>query len=282
MPYTTGVDGARIHYQSFGNPDGPPLLLLQGLGADSGSWFLQRFPFGSNYRCLAPDNRGVGRSDKPVGPYDLEIMAADMVAVLDAEGIESAHIMGVSMGGILSQIIAVRNPERVRSLVLACTACQHHDWRRELLAEWIDLAQTEGMRSFFDTGIRWIVGFRSMRRFWPAMRLFGPIAFDVSAEAFVAQIEAILDMDDGLSEELGGIAVPTLVMVGSQDILTPLADSEELASLIPGAKLAVVRGGAHGFMVEKVSAFNRTTLDFLDSTPRDISETGFHQKLTVL
>ena len=72
MPYATSNDGTRIHYQQFGRPDGQPLLLVQGLGADSGSWLLQRYPFGSQYRCIAPDNRGVGRSDKPAGPYDLE------------------------------------------------------------------------------------------------------------------------------------------------------------------------------------------------------------------
>ncbi len=264
MPEVTTADGTRIHYQRFGRPDGEPLLLIQGLGADSGGWLLQRFPFGKNHRCIAPDNRGAGRSDVPAGPYDLEVMATDLLAVLDAEGIGSTHVVGVSMGGILAQILAVRYPERVRSLVISCTACRHHQWRIDLLEEWAEAARTSGMRSFMGDGLRWIVGSRSMRRFWPAMRLFGPIAFDISAEAFVAQIEAILAMDDGLRAELCGIDVPTLVIVGSQDVLTPLGDSEELAAMIPGARLAVVRGGAHGFMVEKASAFNETVLGFLE------------------
>lgn len=264
MPFTEAADGTTIHYQTFGRSGGEPVILVQGLGADSGSWLLQRFPFGSRYRCIAPDNRGVGRSDKPDGPYDLEVMAADILATMDAEGIESAHFVGVSMGGILSQIIAVRNPERVRSLVLSCTACRHHPWRVELLENWAEMARARGMRSFFGEGVRWIVGSRSFRRFWPAMRLFGPVAFDASADAFVAQIDAILAMDDGLRSELDTISVPTLVIVGSQDILTPMGDSEELAALIPDARLAVVRGGAHGFMVERAGVFNATILEFLD------------------
>lgn len=264
MPDVTTSDGTRIHYQRFGNTEGEPMLLIQGLGADSGSWLLQRFPFGKSFRCIAPDNRGAGKSDVPPGPYDLEVMATDLLAVLDAEGIDSAHVVGVSMGGIIAQILAVRHPDRVRSQVLSCTACHHHQWRRDLLADWAEVARTSGMRSFLGDGLRWIVGSRSMRRFWPAMRLFGPIAFDISAEAFVAQIEAILAMDDGLRAELVEIGVPTLVIVGSQDVLTPQGDSEELAALIPGSRLAVVRGGAHGFMVEKASAFNATILDFLD------------------
>ncbi len=263
MPITTVDDGTQIHHQSFGSPDGEPLLLIQGLGADSGSWLLQRFPFGAHHRCIAPDNRGVGRSDKPEGPYDLEVMAADLVAVLDAEGVESAHVVGVSMGGILAQILAVRYPERVRSLVLSCTACRHHPWREDLLASWADLARDKGMRAFLGENLRWIVGNRSLRRFRPAMRLLGPIAFDVSADAFVAQIDAILSMDDTLRDELGEVVAPTLVIVGSQDVLTPLGDSEELAALIPGAKLAVIRGGAHGFMVERAGLFNDTVLEFL-------------------
>jgi 3-oxoadipate enol-lactonase len=205
----------------------------------------------------------VGRSDKPAGPYDLEQMADDLVRVLDDAGVEQAHVAGVSMGGILAQILAVRHPERVRSLVLACTACHHHPWRRELLQEWADHATNEGMRSFSRKNLRWVVGVRSMHRFWPAMQLLGPIAFDLPADAFVSQVQAILDADDSLRTELHNIAVPTLVLVGSQDILTPQGDSEEIASLIPGARLAVVRGGAHGFMVEQSGDFNRTILDFL-------------------
>lgn len=280
MPFATAGDGTRIHYQQFGRQDGPPLLLIQGLGADSGSWLLQRFPFGADYRCIAPDNRGAGRSDAPPGPYDLEQMAADVIAVLDHEGIDSAHVVGVSMGGILAQILAVRNPERVRSLVLSCTACHHHPWRIELLESWAELARTKGMRAFLGENMRWIVGSRSMRRFWPAMRLFGPVAFDISAEAFVAQIEAILGTDDELRHELVNISVPTLVIVGSQDVLTPFGDSEELAATIPGARLAVVRGGAHGFMVEKADAFNTTVLDYLaqviaeDGQPLRLSNVG--------
>ena len=264
MPDVTVVDGTRIHYQRFGRTDGEPVMLIQGLGADSGSWLLQRFPFGGSYRCVAPDNRGAGRSDVPDGPYSLEVMATDLIAVLDAEGIDSAHIVGVSMGGILAQILAVRYPERVRSLTLSCTACHHHRWRIELLEEWAEVASSAGMAGFMGDGLRWIVGSRSLRRFWPAMRLFGPIAFDISAKAFVAQVEAILAMDDALRGELVNLDVPTLVIVGSQDVLTPLGDSEELAALIPGARLAVVRGGAHGFMVEKASTFNATVLGFLD------------------
>src|SRR5206468_622370 len=106
---------------------------------------------------------------------DLEVMATDVLAVLDAVGIESAHVMGASMGGIIAQVLAVRHPARVRSLVLACTACRHLPWRRELLAEWADVAEHQGMRAFVQQNLRWLVGPRSLRRIWPIVTLAGPM-----------------------------------------------------------------------------------------------------------
>jgi 3-oxoadipate enol-lactonase len=266
MAFAEAADGTRLHYEVFGARQGQPLLLIQGLGADGRGWIRQRRAFAGRYRCIAFDNRGAGRSDHPPGPYDLEVMAADALAVLDAVGVDRAHVLGASMGGILAQIIAVRHPDRVRSLMLACTACRHHDWRRELLEEWAAVAMADGMGSFARVAVRWLIGPRSLRRFWPAVGLIGPLAMTGSPDAFVAQVRAILDMDDHLRGELSGLALPTLVLVGSQDILTPMGDSEELVEEIPGAELVVIRGAAHGFMLEHGNTFNRTVLEFLERT----------------
>jgi 3-oxoadipate enol-lactonase len=263
MPFAEAADGTRLHYSVSGRRDGEPVLMIQGLGADSRGWLRQRLAFAARHRVVVFDNRGVGRSDRPPGPYDLEVMAGDALAVLDAAGIADAHVMGASMGGAISQIIAVRHPERVRSLVLACTACRQLPWRRELLTEWADVAEREGMGGFTTYAVRWVIGPRSLRRFWPALGLVGTLAQNLTADSFLAQVQAILAADDDVRFELRGVRAPTLVLVGSQDILTPLGDSEEIADLIPGAELAVVGGGAHGFMFEHASAFNRTVLDFL-------------------
>jgi 3-oxoadipate enol-lactonase len=263
MPSTHASDGTKISYDVFGRPDGEPLLLVHGLGADTRGWIMQRRALAARYRCVAVDNRGVGRSGRPPGPYDIEVMANDAMAALSDAGFSSAHVMGASMGGIISQAIAVRHPDRVRSLVLACTACQHQPWRRELLAEWREQALTVGMREFVRRNLRWLVGPRSLRRLWPAISVLGPLAMSVPASSLVAQIDAILAMDDAVRTELLTVDAPTLVLVGSQDVLTTLGDSEEIASLIPNAELAVVRGGAHLFMVEHAREFNRTVLDFL-------------------
>ena len=263
MASAVAADGTRIDYRIAGRSDGEPLLCLQGLGADHRGWIAQRRALGARHRLLLVDNRGVGASERPPGPYDLEVMAADALAVLDDAGVADAHVLGASMGGVLAQVLAVRAPERVRSLVLACTACRHHDWRLELLTEWREVADARGMADLSQVAARWLVGPRMLRRVRRVLDLVAPVALDVPAASFVAQIDAIVAMSDALRFELTEVAVPTLVLVGSQDVLTPLGDSEEIAELIPGAELAVVRGGAHGFMVEQAGAFNRTVLDFL-------------------
>jgi 3-oxoadipate enol-lactonase len=264
MPFVEVADGTKISYSLAGRRDGEPLLMVHGLGADARGWVLQKKALGERYRLVMVDNRGVGHSDRPDGPYDLEVMAADAIAALDHAGYGSAHVIGASMGGIISQVIGVRHPDRVRSLTLACTACRHFSWRKELLTEWADQAQAFGMREFVRRNLKWMVGPRSLRRTWPAMAILGPLAFNVPVSSFVAQIDAILSIEDTLRTELTEIAVPTLVLCGSQDVLTTQGDSEEIASLIPGAELAVVRGGAHLFMVEHAGSFNRTVGDFLE------------------
>jgi 3-oxoadipate enol-lactonase len=192
VPFTQAGDGTRIHYDVAGPPDGEPLLLIQGLGADSRGWALQRRALSRRYRCILVDNRGVGRSDKPAGPYDLEVMASDAVAVLDDLGIDSAHVMDASMGGVISQILAARHPHRVRSLVLACTACSHQPWRRDLLEGWARTASEQGMGGLAATALRWLVGPRMRRRVALPFGLFGgavgPLLLNIPATSFVAQV----------------------------------------------------------------------------------------------
>jgi 3-oxoadipate enol-lactonase len=263
VSYATAADGVRLHYALSGRRGGPPVLLIQGLGADKHGWTMQRMALGWSYQTVALDNRGAGRSDKPHGTYTLEQMADDAIAVLDHAGIDTAHVVGASMGGAISQILALTYPERVRSLSLVCTSCRNHEWRRELLAEWGATARQQGVGVMTKQAARWVIGPRSFRRLMPAFGWLGPLAFGRPAHAFAAQVEAILAADESLTTRLGSIEIPTLVVVGNQDILTPRGDSEELAELIPTAELVVISGAAHGLMIEHASTFNRVLLDFL-------------------
>src|SRR6478735_12282676 len=187
MTYATAADGARLHYQVTGRPTGPPVLLIQGLGADKHGWDLQRLALAWTHRTVAFDNRGSGRSDKPHGTYTLEQMADDAIAVLDHAKVDTAHVVGASMGGAISQIIAVKYPERTRSLTLACTAGRNHPWREELLTSWRDAALERGISSMGQEAARWVIGPRSFRRLLPALGWLGPLALGRPAYAFAAQ-----------------------------------------------------------------------------------------------
>jgi 3-oxoadipate enol-lactonase len=203
-------------------------------------------------------------------------MADDAIAVLDHAGVETAHVVGASMGGAISQLIGITYPERVRSLTLVCTACRNHQWRRELLTSWGDTAREHGLGVMTKQAARWMIGPRSFRRLNPALGWLGPLAFGRPTHAFAAQVEAILAADDSMSTRLGTIDVPTLVVVGNQDILTPRGDSEELAELIPTAELVVISGAAHGLMIEHASTFNRVLLDFLQR-----AETAYQERIAL-
>jgi len=268
VSYVRSADGCRIHYRVTGRSSAPPLLMIQGLGMDKHGWDIQRFVFSLRYRVIALDNRGAGRSDKPTGDYDLGQMAADAVAVLDDVGVDRAHVVGASMGGAIAQFLAVLWPERVRSLTLVCTSCRNQLWRKELLASWAWDAENRGMGAMAGHAARWVIGPRSFRRLVPLVGWLGPLGFGRSAEAFAAQVDAILAADDSLAERLATISVPTLVVVGNQDILTPRGDSEELAEAIPTAELVVISGAAHGLMIEHATTFNRILGDFLSRAER--------------
>ncbi len=266
MPFVSATDGTRIHYEVTGRVGRTPVLMIQGLGASKNAWNLQRIAMATRFRIISFDNRGAGRSDKPTEPFTLEQMADDAIAVLDAAGIETAHVVGASMGGVISQIVAVKFPQRVRSLTLVCTACRNHPWRQELLQSWAKTAEEKGMIEVGKEAAQWVMSPRSFRRLVPAFTWMGPLAALRPRHSFVSQIHAILDTREDLVDQLSTITAPTMVIVGNQDILTPRGDSEEIAERIPNAELVVISGAAHGLMMEHSSTFNKILIEFLQRT----------------
>ncbi|MEI8068336.1 MAG: alpha/beta fold hydrolase [Actinomycetota bacterium] len=266
MPFVSATDGTRIHYEVTGKPGATPVLMIQGLGASKNAWNLQRIAMATRFRIISFDNRGAGRSDKPTVPFTLEQMAEDAIAVLDAASIETAHVVGASMGGVISQIVAVKHPHRVRSLTLVCTACRNHPWRQELLQSWAKTAEEKGMIEVGKEAAQWVMSPRSFRRLVPAFTWMGPLAALRPRHSFVSQIDAILNTREDLVDQLSTITAPTMVIVGNQDILTPRGDSEEIAERIPNAELVVISGAAHGLMMEHSSTFNKILIEFLQRT----------------
>ena len=267
--YAFASDGTPIRFDTFGARGGEPVLMIQGLGADRRAWWLQHRAIGRRYRGISFDNRGSGQSGTPEGPYDIEVMAADALAVLDAAGYGSAHVMGASMGGVMAQILALRHPARVRSLVLVGTGCRHRAWRNELLASWAATAGEGGVRRVAGGTVQWLFAPRFQRRAAVLAAVLGPFVLGAPGGGFASQVAAILGADESLRARLPGVRVPTLVVVGELDVLTPPADARELAGLIPGAELVVVPGAGHAVMLERPAAYNRAVLDFLDRVTGD-------------
>jgi pimeloyl-ACP methyl ester carboxylesterase len=257
----TSADGTAIYYETWGR--GEPLLLVSGLATDLRIWACQRLVFGRRFRCIAVDNRGSGRSGKPDGPYTLEQMAADAVAVLDAEGAGRAHVVGHSMGSSIAQVLAVLHPDRVRTLTLAGAACRHEPWRLELLARWQEIARNHGVHAWARKAFPYLLGPRTAWTFGLFINLLWPIILQQPVHAFDGQIQALLSAPECERLRLAEIAVPTLILAGTKDILTTPGDAAEIAGLIPDSRVVALRGAGHGLMLEAAPDFNAAVLDFL-------------------
>lgn len=259
MPFTEN-QGAKIFWDEQG--DGDPVLLIMGLGWTSHMWYRTRPALVSaNYRTIAFDNRGVGQSDRPAGPYPLSVMASDAAAVLDAAGIERAHIHGVSMGGMIAQEFALQYPQRVRSLILGCTAAGGpHAVQAEttvmqtLLRTDLNPAEAaEAANSFLyaaDTPRERVDEDMALRLKWSPQR-----------EGFMAQLQGIMMWE--ADSRLPLIASPTLVLHGDADRLVPPANGRRIARLIPGAQIFWIEGAGHIYSTDQPGVSTKAILEFL-------------------
>jgi 3-oxoadipate enol-lactonase len=262
MP-TVRVGDINMYYEVHGK--GEPLLLIMGLGSDLTSWILQIPEFSKKYQVIAFDNRGAGRTDAPDMPYSTVMMADDTAGLLDALGIERAHILGLSMGGMIAQELALKYPKRVKSLVLAATAASPYAWATHLLGAMLRLAQ-EGVTPEALTALR--VSWLFTDNFFENPELVRTVIDTMVANphpqpmhAYARQFAAANEHDT--RRRINQITAPTLVLVGREDILLPVEMSEELAAGIPNSELAVLEGGGHGFQVEIAGRFNQAVMDFL-------------------
>jgi pimeloyl-ACP methyl ester carboxylesterase len=269
------VGDINLYYEDHGSGD--PLLLIMGLGADANGWVLQTPEFAKHYRTIVFDNRGVGRSDKPAGPYSIAQMADDAVGLLDHLGIERTHVCGISMGGMISQELALRHPKRLRSLVLGCTYAVPD--AGVLQTQSLSAAQLGGAvdaQGNIDIDISKIDPFMFFQALLPltfnqsfietdlarVMQLFaGSLEYGFDLNAIFAQVQATQAHDT--TSRLDQIRVPTLVITGDADRLIPASNSDYLAAHIPAARLLKIPGGSHAFNIETPDLFNRAVLDFL-------------------
>lgn len=261
MP-TANVNGIHINYQLEG--DGPEtIVLINGLADDLETWVLQMDDLlGAGYRVLRFDNRGVGQTDKPEGPYTSRMLADDAKALVDELGLRDVHLMGVSMGGMIAQEYALNYGGDLRTLTLACTYAAPGPFCSRMFAMWHDMAPVNGVPFIMRDVTLWAftVPFFEEREDEAKEFEAEMAAMDMSVEAYLAQLHVIQTHDT--TGRLDRISTPTLVLAGEQDILIPVSLSKRLHDQIPGADWATTKGG-HACMWEHPGEFNRTYLEWI-------------------
>ena len=257
------LNDVNLYYEVHGS--GEPVLLIPGLGSDAGTWTTFLPDLNNGYKTILLENRGSARSSKPDGAYTTQTMAQDSVALLDHLGIERVHLIGKSMGGMIAQVLAARYPERVQSLVLACTLMRHDSYGEELLEMGRTLAQKAGL---FETyRLSFLLSYskeycmRNRARLEEARKLLAEIGSDELLQGYLGQSIACETHD---SREIAKqIKAPTLVIAGKEDTITTPEQSHDLNAAIPNAELVVFPRGKHGFWREFPEEVNAIVLNFL-------------------
>jgi 3-oxoadipate enol-lactonase len=268
MPHAA-VNGFDIHYEVHGA--GEPLLCVHGLGCDRRAWALQIEPFGERFEAVFFDNRDVGQSSLATHGYTTADMAQDVLALADHLDLDSFHLLGVSLGGMVAQQVALAAPERVRTLTLALThggVARAGRVRGRLLGSYarhlppedrvdnlLYLCYTE---AFFEN--------EQLYQFVRKTLLEDPRP--QPPEAFARQAAAGANHD--VRKRLGELGMPVHVIGAERDLMIPPWKSQELASLIPGSKLTMIAGQGHGVMWELAADFNSAVIEFLTGTAAEV------------
>lgn len=257
------VGGLAMHYVEAGAGD--PLVLIMGFGGDHLAWGFQMPAFTARHRVIAFDNRGAGQTDQPDVPYTIQVMAEDTAGLLDELGVGRAHVLGVSMGGMIAQELALGHPDRVRTLQLHCTLGRNDRYLRALLDTWRAVRTSLSVEAALRAIGLWLFApatYNERPEFVEALlqnALANP--FPQSLTGFLRQGEAVGGHD--ALDRLGEIRCPTLVSAAEADILVPPRFACELAERIPGAELQIVPDAGHAYFWEAPEAFNAMCLDFL-------------------
>jgi 3-oxoadipate enol-lactonase len=254
------VSPVDVPFRLDGPAGAPPLLLSNSLGTTSEMWDPQIPALTERYRVVRYDTRGHGTAPVPNGPYSLDDLGGDAVALLDRLGIERAHVVGLSLGGMTGMWLGAHAPERVDRLVLMCTSAmlaEEHDWPARA-----NLVREQGPGAIADATIeRWFTPGFVERNPDTVARLRATLA-DTPPEGYAACCDAIGGMDQ--LADLERIEAPTLVIAGREDPATPPPHAERIADGIPGARLEIV-DAAHLANIERAEEVTRLTLSHLEA-----------------
>ena len=257
----TRANGINMHYALEGPESAPVVTLSHSLATDFSMWDPQVAVLKSGYRVLRYDTRGHGGTDAPEGPYTLEQMAEDIKALLQTLGIPRTHFMGLSMGGMIAQVLALKYPSLLRSLILCDTSSRIPEEALPVWEERFELAQKQGMDSLVEpTMERWFTA--SFRREpLPVLDKIRGMIRVTPLKGYLGCSRAIMGLN--LTERLSEIALPTLIVVGEEDPGTPVSASQAIHEQINGSELVILKSAAHLSNIEQQQAFNTAVLDFL-------------------
>jgi 3-oxoadipate enol-lactonase len=240
---------------------GESVVLVHAIGCDNRMWDSLAATLCGHYRVIRIDVRGHGHSPVPQGPYSLEELAGDVVTLLDQRGIERAHWVGLSMGGMIGQAFALGHPGRLHRLVLANTTSSYGPEGQKVWDARIKAVNEGGMASIVDMVMSRYFS-DAFRQSHPDMvKTYRERVAATPAAGYVACCAAIRELD--FTRDLGRIRARTMVIAGEKDAGTPPAMSEEIARHIPGAQLAVIPGAAHLSAVDSAGDFNALVRAFL-------------------
>lgn len=263
MSYYADSNGTKIYYQVRG--EGEPLVLLMGFGADGNTWEKHVLEYEKHFRCILLDNRGVGRSDQPEGPYTTAMMAADTVAVMHHAGIDNARVAGISMGGAIAQELALHYPSKVRNLILISTWPGFNNYAKTVYQNLKKLRVTSKPDEFMELLQLWIFappfyehGLKGLKEGQSAA---ASNPHPQSRKGFEGQLDACIHHNT--VSRLQKISVPTLITVGGMDIFTPPIFSQVLHKGIKGSKYVSFPEGGHVHHWEDLDRFNNITTEFL-------------------
>lgn len=267
MP-TIRTSRLRIYYEL--NGEGEPLLLIRGLGSTCDGFTAQVEGLSPHFRVISFDNRCVGRSDQPQEPFTIADMADDTAALMDALGLDSAHVFGVSLGGMVAQELVLRHPTRVRRLALGCThagprtARRSPEWAIRLFNESRDMPRADALRHSIP--ILFAKNTIKERPEFIDETLAVMANNNQPKSSYLLQLGAVMQHDT--IDRLAQITHPTLVLTGTEDALVDPGNSRQIAERIPGARLVEFEGTGHVFFSEKATEVNRALIDFFGKDER--------------
>lgn len=264
--FATAPDGTRIRYVVWSGPSATRrVVLIHALAMVAEFWDQTAEALGPDWDVLAIDCRGHGASDKPAGPYSVEMMGDDIAAVMNHAGWDSAVVAGASMGGCIAMAVAARHPVRVSGLGLIDTTAWYGENAKDAWEERGQKAMEGGMEA--------LIGFQKTRWFSEAFAAANPDVVARAVGIFTANdVPAYLETcrmlgRADLRAALGSFAMPVAIMVGEEDYATPIAMSEALATAIPGAQMRVVAQARHMTPLE-VPRIVAEVIASADTTPR--------------